>query len=435
MTEDGVDMRELFLKGISFPNMVRAQQRIDTSKVEDVKVETKKELQRIHFSNLIQRRDRVGITVGSRGMASIRELLGIIIHEIRAAGGEPFIIPSMGSHGGGAAEGQIQVLQSLGIDEKSMGVPIRASSESERIGTTESGIPVYVNREALANTDKLVLFNRVKSHTEYSGSIESGIYKMGAIGLGNPQGAKVVHEFALDLGYEKTIVETGRYIIEKLPIQCAIATVENYYYEVSHVKAMLPENILWEEKKLLRIAKANTGRLPFTRIDLLIADEIGKNISGAGLDTNIIGRIMVYGQQEPRKPDIKRIVVLDITDESHGNAIGIGLADFTVKRVRDKIDRKSTYLNCITAQTPEKGRLPLWFNTDRESIGAALLSIGSVKPEEARVVHIKNTEEVRYVEVSESLLKEIEKRGDLEIIGELKPMVFDRNGNLKRIRD
>jgi hypothetical protein len=426
-------MREPFFNAIVFPNMVPVQQSIETPRIEDVGAETEKELQRIRFSTLIQGGDRVGITVGSRGLASIGELLGVLIHAIRDAGGEPFIIPSMGSHGGGTAEGQIRVLQSLGIDEKSMGVPIRASGESEKIGTTENGTPVYVSREVLADTDKLVLLNRVKSHTEYSGSIESGICKMCAIGLGNPRGAKVVHELALDLGYERTIVEAGLYIIEKLPIVCAVATVENYYHEVSHVKALLPENILREEQNLLRIAKANTGQLPFDRLDLLIVDEIGKNISGAGLDTDVIGRIMVYGQQEPPKPDIKRIVVLDITDESHGNAIGIGLADFTVKRLLDKIDRESTYLNCITAQTPEKGRLPIWFHSDREAIGVALLSIGSVKPAGARVVHIKNTEEVRYVEVSESLLKETEKREDLETTGELKPMEFDENGNLNRI--
>ena len=426
-------MREPFFNGISFPNMVTVQQSIEVPRVEDIRAEIKKELQRIHFSTLIQEGDRVGITVGSRGLANIGELLGVLIHMIRDAGAEPFIIPSMGSHGGGTVKGQIRVLQSLGIDEKSMGVPIRASGESEKIGTTENGIPVYVNEAAFENADKLVLFNRVKSHTEYSGRIESGICKMCAIGLGNPQGAKVVHELALDMGYEKTIVEAGCYIIENLPVLCAVAMVENYYHEVSLVKAMLPENILKEEQNLLRIAKANTGRLPFDRLDLLIVDEIGKNISGAGLDTGVIGRIMVYGQKEPPKPDIKRIVILDITEESHGNAIGIGLADYTVKRVLDKIDRESTYLNCITAQTPEKGRLPIWFHSDREAIGVALLSIGSVRPEYARVVHIKNTEEVKYVEISESLLKETEKREDLETTGELKPMEFNRNGNLKRI--
>lgn len=426
-------MKEIFRREILFPDMVRALQKIEAPRIEDVRAATEKELENIGFSRLIRSGDRVGITAGSRGMANITDLLGILIEAVNHAGGKPYIIPSMGSHGGGSAEGQKLVLQALGVDEKTMGVPIRTTGSSERIGTTESGIPVYVNSELLTNADKLILFNRVKSHTEYSGKVESGIHKMSAIGLGNPQGAKAVHEFALDLGYERTILEVSRYMVVNLPIICALATVENYYHEVLHVRALLPEQFLSEERTLLKIAKANTGQLPFDRMDLLIADEIGKNISGAGLDTKVIGRIMVYGQQEPQKPDIKRIVVLDISDESHGNAIGIGLADYTVKRVLEKMNRRSTYLNCITAQTPEKGRIPVWFDTDRESIGAALLSIGSVRPEEARVVHIKNTEEVKYVELSKSLMEEAEAREDLEILGLPAPMSFDDRGNLERV--
>jgi len=424
-------MRTDFSTEISFPRMVRVQQTIEAPKVASLNDEMEDQLKRIRFHTLIRRGDRIGITVGSRGIASITQLLGILIDAVKSAGGKPYIIPSMGSHGGGEAKGQVQVLKSLGIDEQSLGIPIRACTESAHIGTTESGIPVYVNREALSKADKLILFNRVKSHTEFSAHVESGIYKMCAVGLGNPQGAKVVHEFGLDLGYEKTIVDVGGYIIEHLPVVCAVATVENYYHEVSNVKAMLPRDILSEEKKLLRIAKKNVGKLPFDTMDLLIVDRIGKNISGAGMDTNVIGRLMVYGQRDFSKPDIKRIVVLDLAEESHGNAIGIGLADYTVKRVLDKIDRQPTYLNCITAQTPEKARLPIWFQTDREAIGAALVSIGSVRPQDARVAHIKNTEEIRYLNISESLLYEAEKRSDLRILGKPAPMKFDENGNCK----
>jgi hypothetical protein len=398
-----------------------------------VQAAVEKELQRIQVFGLIRRGDRVGITMGSRGMANLRETVGALVETVQKAGGKPFVVPGMGSHGGGTADGQLKILQSLGIEEQSLGVPVRACAESEMIGTTASGVPVHVSTAVVNDLDKLILFNRVKSHTEFNGSIESGIHKMAAVGLGNPRGAKTVHEYALDMGYEAAIVETGRFVMDTLPVVCAVATVENYYHETAQVRAMLIEGVPVEERDLLRMAKAGNGRIPFDRLDLLIVDEIGKDVSGAGMDTGVIGRIMVYGQAEPLKPDIKRIAVLDLTEASHGNAIGIGLADFAAGRVLHKMDRAATYLNCITAQTPEKARIPTSFPTDREVIEAALLSIGPVKTKNARVVHIRNTELVKVMEISESLVAEADSRKDLDIVEPPKPMQFDEAGSLERV--
>ncbi|HWR42529.1 lactate racemase domain-containing protein [Sporomusa sp.] len=424
----------MYAETVKFPKMARVKQIIAQSAIKDIKSAVSEEVKRINVADRIKPGEKVGITVGSRGVANLKVIVEVLIEEVKKVGGEPFILPAMGSHGGGTAEGQIEMLKSLGISSETMNVPVIACSEASQIGTTQQGIPVYVNDITLSEQlDKIIIFNRVKEHTEFEGEIESGIHKICAIGIGNPKGALTVHQYSLDFGYEKAITEVGAYIINYLPVAFAFATVENYYHKTAHIKAMLPNEIADEEKRLLKLAKSNLGKIPFEELDVLIVDEMGKNVSGAGMDTNVIGRILVFGQKEPEKPVIKRIVVLDTTEESHGMATGVGLADFTTKKLVDKLDLWSTYFNCITAQAPEKGRIPIYFATEKDSIGAALTCIGVTKPEDARVVHIQNTNEVEIIEVSESLVQEVLDRSNLQLLEELKPMQFDEAGNILRI--
>ncbi|WP_371380968.1 lactate racemase domain-containing protein [Sporomusa aerivorans] len=424
----------MYAETVKFPKMAKVRQSIAQPAITEIKNAVSEEVKRINMADRIKPGEKVGITVGSRGIANLKAIVEVLIDEVKKVGGEPFILPAMGSHGGGTAQGQVEMLRSLGISAETMNVPVLACSEASQIGITGQGIPVYVNDITLSEQlDKLILFNRVKEHTEFEGEIESGIHKICAIGVGNPKGALTVHQYALDFGYEKTITEVGSYIIQHLPVAFAFASVENYYHETAHIKAMLPDEIASEEKGLLNLAKTMLGKLPFEELDVLIVDEMGKNISGAGMDTNVIGRILVFGQKEPEKPIVKRIVVLDTTEESHGMATGVGLADFTTKKLVDKLDLWSTYFNCITAQSPEKGRLPIYFATEKESIGAALTCIGVTKPENARVVHIQNTNEVEIIEVSESLVREVKEGTNLELLEELKPMQFDDQGNIFRI--
>jgi len=424
----------VYAETVNFPQMAMVKQIIAQPAIEDIKSACRKELQQINLSERIKPGEKVGITVGSRGISNLKAIVEILIDAVKQVGGEPFILPAMGTHGAGTAEGQKEMLASLGISEETLHVPVLACGEVSQIGTTPSGIPVYVNDVTQSDKmDKIILFNRVKEHTEFEGEIESGIHKICSIGIGNPKGSLAVHQYALDFGYEKTITEVGDYIIKHLPVAFAFATVENYYHKTAYIKAMLPEEIADEEKKLLKLAKSTLGKVPFDEFDVLIIDEMGKNVSGSGMDTNVIGRIMVFGQKEPEKPVIRRIVVLDTTEESHGMATGVGLADFTTKKLIDKLDSWPTYFNCVTAQSPEKGRLPIFFATEKESIGAALTCIGSTPAADAKVVHIQNTNEVGYMEISESLMKEAKNKPNLEILEELKPMQFDEAGNIVKI--
>jgi hypothetical protein len=413
---------------MTFPKMALVRQRMSSRRIEDPVLETRRELER--FDLEIRKGSRIAITVGSRGIRDLPKIVKTIALHIRGAGGQPFIVPAMGSHGGATAEGQKKILESLGYLEERMGVPISSSVEVIKLG--ETSFPVYVDRIAYG-ADGILVVNRIKPHTEYSGEIESGMLKIMAIGLGNHKGAQTIHKQALSLGYERAIREAGKLILEKLPVLLGVGIVENYYGQTAMIRAMRPEEIPVEEPKLLKVAKRLTGRLPFDEIDVLIVDEMGKNISGSGMDTKVVGRMMVYGQRDPLRPDIKRIVVLDLTEESHGNGIGIGLADFTTDRLVAKLDPIPTRINCIAAQTPEKGRIPMHFPTDREAIEAALQTIGEAKAEDVRVVHIRNTSSLEFVELSEALLDEAMERNSLQIIGEPKPMTFD-GGILKSLK-
>jgi hypothetical protein len=284
-----------------------------------------------------------------------------------------------------------------------------------------------------AEADWVAVINRIKPHTEFSGDIESGLIKMMAIGFGNHRGALHTHQYAVKHSYRVAIPEIGTAILHQLPVLFGLGILENAYDQTANVVAIGPEQFVPEEKRLLQEARTLMARLPVEFLHVLIVDEMGKDISGSGMDTNVIGRPMVIGEPEPTTPKILRIYVRDLSEKTYGNAIGIGLADFCSQRLAAKIDPVPTQINCVTAMTPEKARIPITLTTDREAIATALTTVGPIEPWEARVIRIKNTLEMAEIQVSEALMDELKGRRDVTPIGGLEPLVFDAAGNLPPI--
>jgi hypothetical protein len=412
--------------------MYRIRQVFDAPKVSHVEEALSRELESIQVDSLIKPGSRVAITAGSRGIANIDRILSQLVRVLKENGGKPFLFPAMGSHGGGTAEGQLEILESLNITEESMGAPIVSSMEVTEIGKSSFGFPVLVDKHA-AEADAIIVVNRIKPHTEFEGPIESGLMKMMAIGMGKHKGCLEVHKQTVHYGYREVIPEIGRIILESLPVPFGVGIVENIYDETALLEAIPASRLLQQEERLLTEAKRLMARLPFDKVDVLIIDEMGKNISGTGMDSNVIGRIMFIGEPEPEHPQITRIVVLDLTEASHGNAVGIGLADYTTERLLGKMDRRATTTNAVAAMTPEKGRIPIALKTDEEAVEAALSTIGAIDAEEARVVHIKNTLEIAELDISKALLEETKARKNLKLVAELGQMVFDGKGNSVQI--
>lgn len=371
----------------------------------------------------------VGIAVGSRGIDRLPEFVRAIIDSVREAGGKPSIFPAMGCHGGGTEAGQRDVLESLGISRRTMGVPVRPCVASKFLRTTESGYPVYYS-PIVEEFDHLILLNRVKSHTDFTSETESGLLKMLAVGIGNPTGCITAHKLALTHGYGEVIREIAGVMLKTFPVLFGVMVTENRKSEAEHVEALLPENFYEAEKRLLIRAKADSPSLPVDRLDVLVICEMGKNISGAGMDTKVIGRIGILGQKECETPKISRIVVLDLTDESHGNAIGAGLADFAAKRLFDKCDLQTTSLNAISSMSPEQGRLPCITATDRQAVEAAVLTLGAPPAETLRMAVIKNTSQLEEMIVSEALYHDLAPFGAIEAIGMPEPLAFSEQGAL-----
>lgn len=414
---------------MNYPKMYRIGQVFDVPRVDNIEETLSQELESIQISSLIKEGARIAITAGSRGIANIDRVLRHLVHVLKENSAKPFLIPAMGSHGGGTPEGQLEILESLKVTEESIGAPVLSSMEVVEIGKSRFGFPVLVDKNA-AEADGVIVVNRVKPHTEFEGPIESGLMKMMAIGMGKHKGCIQVHKQTINYRYVEVIPEIGTVILEKLRVLFGVALVENVYDETALIKAILPSQFRIEEERLLTEAKRLMARLPFDKIDVLIVDEMGKNISGTGMDTNVIGRIMFIGEREPEKPKITRIVVLGLTEESHGNAIGIGLADYTTQRLVNDMDAGATSINAMAGMSPEKGRIPIPLITDKEAVEAALDTIRPVDAEEARVVHIKNTLEIAELDISEALLEEVEGREDLKLAEELGPLFFDGEGNL-----
>jgi hypothetical protein len=354
-------------------------------------------------------------------------IIRAVIEEMKAMGARPFIIPAMGSHGGATPEGQVAILRHFGITEESMGVPIKSSMDVIQIGET-LGFPVYLDRTA-SGADHIVVVARIKPQTGLRVEIGSGIQKMMAIGLGKHRGAACYHSAMIQYGYTRVIQSVAREVLKRAKIAFALGIVENAYAQTARIEAALPGEVKQKEQQLLDFAKSWMMKLPFKEIDVLIVDEIGKNISGDGMDTPIIGRFTDPLGQD-LEPKISRIIVLDLTSETYGNAVGIGMADLTTRRVVRKMDRRATYVNAFTGLAPELAKIPPYFNTDREALDAALNTIGLTQLDAAKVIRVKNTLVLGEVEVSEAYLPLLKGRKDLVQLGQPKKPRFDEHGNL-----
>src|ERR671917_680513 len=368
----------------------------------------------------------VAIGVGSRGVGGISEVVAALVALLKEAGAEPFVVPAMGSHGASTAEGQARVLAHLGVSEDRIGCPVRATMESVKLGETPAGVAVFMDQNAY-EADSVVVVNRVKPHTAFRGTVESGPTKMLAIGLGKQRGAHSIHS----AGWEeihRTIPEAARVAVETGKVAFGLATVENAHEEPCKVVAIPAADLEAGEAPLLEEAKRNLARLPFDDMDVLVVDEIGKNVSGDGADPNVTGRYPTTAASGG--PRVGRMVYLGLTEETGGNANGLGMADVVTERLVAAMDRPSTYMNALTSTTPQPVKIPMTMPTEEMAIAAALTMCAGVAPSEARLVRIRNTLRLGQMWVSEALLEEVEGDGRLTVVEEPLPMRFGEDGSL-----
>ncbi|HZY84144.1 MAG TPA: hypothetical protein VFE78_04905 [Gemmataceae bacterium] len=417
---------------MSYPQFVRVRQQFERPRVEDVPAAVAAALEKLGLGRTIRPGQTVALTAGSRGIANIPLILRSTAAFLKKLGARPFLVPAMGSHGGGAAEGQRKVLESYGITEEFVGAPIRASMETVQVGATAEGYPVLLDRHA-SEADHIGVVARVKPHTAFHGPIESGLLKMMMIGLGKHAGALLYHRVLLEQPYDAVVRSVGRTLLRSAPIAFGLAVVENAYDETAVVEAVAPEQFEPREEELLRLARRLLARLPLREADLLIVDEIGKDVSGSGMDTNVVGRKRAVRQglaPTADAPAMRLIFVRGLTAHTHGNAAGIGLADFTTTRLIQQMDYRATVINCLTAGYPEGAFLPVHFGSDREVLDAALAIIGTRRPEEARVQRIRNTLTLDELEVSEPCLAEPSPQTQFAPVAAARPPSFDGAGDL-----
>ncbi len=382
----------------------------------------------------VQPGQRIAVGVGSRGITNLAEIVGCVIEQLRTIGAEPFIIPAMGSHGGATPEGQRDLLEGYGVTEATMGVPIRDSLDVRQVGVTSDGVSVFCSTEALS-ADGILLVNRVKPHTDFFGTLGSGLLKMCVIGLGKRTGATAMHLAATQFGYERVIRAMAAILIDNAPVIGGLAILENQFHDTARLVVVPREVMATAENQLLDESKLLMPSLPFDEIDLLIIDAIGKNISGAGMDPNVINRSIHGYSSLPQRNDrpapfIRRIFVRGLTTQTHGNAIGIGMADATTKRLVDEMDARVTNINSLTALTPQSAKLPIAFDNDHDAIVAMLASLPLDDSRSARVVRIADTLSLAEMEISESLWAEASASAELTSIGELREIAFNVDGNL-----
>lgn len=413
-----------------FPEIFRVRQVLERPRVVDADLEVTQEMRRLGLSRRVAPGQSVAITAGSRGIAQIPVILRAVVKHFLEIGARPFIVPAMGSHGGGSAEGQIKVLKSLGVTEEYCGCEIRASMETVIVCEAKEGFPVHFDKNAFG-ADHVFVVNRVKPHTGFSGDVESGLMKMMLIGLGKHEGASVYHRVIVNYSFGQIVRSVASEVLAKCRIVGGLAVVENAYDETALIKAVAPTEFEDREKELLVLAKRWLPRLPFDRADVLVIDEMGKNISGAGFDTNVVGRkFNDHVAWEGEFPKITRIAVRRLTPQSEGNASGIGIAEFCRSQLLRDMDKHYTRTNCLTAGHVTAAMLPLDYETDREMLGAALGAIGYVKPENAKLMWIRNTLDIAEVECSAAYLPMAKERGDLEVIEAPREMPFEASGNL-----
>lgn len=405
------------------PEAALVRRHFSTEHIEDVPGEVRAQLARVGLAQRIKPGMRVAITAGSRGITNIALITRTIIEEAKKLGAQPFIVPAMGSHGGATAEGQVELVGEYGISEETVGAPILSSMDTVVLGTTAHGATVHMDKNAY-NADAVIVLNRVKAHTGFRAPIESGLCKMLAIGLGKQRGAESVHGH----GLAENIPEAAQIMIDTGRIALGVATVENAHHQTYRIVAASAGEILDTDREMLALSNRLLPRVPFDSLDLLVIDWIGKNISGTGMDMNVIGMWRRLGMA-PTPPIYQRIVVLNVTPESHGNCSGIGVAHFTTRKLVKQYDPKKTYWNMITANFPEGVRIPFTLETDVEAVEVALRS---ARPEggDFEMVRIKSTMELEEFYVTAPLLEKIQGNPEFEILRGLGPMPRDEQGNL-----
>lgn len=426
MKHDNLKYKIVGLTENDLPEIINAKQVFQSNKIEKLDSHLIDELNKIKADEYSGK--RIAITCGSRKIESIDKILKAVVDRLKQVGAEPVIIPSMGSHGNGDAEGQVKLLKGYGITEQSMGCEIDSSMEVISLGKTVSDIEVYFDKKA-SECDGIIVMNRIKPHTDFKGNWESGLLKMMVIGLGNHLGAVTLHADGFQ-NMHKNLIEAATIILKKCKIVAGIALTENPYHKIMGVDYIDSDNIIAREKELLLRVKSIFPSLLMPKIDLLIVDEIGKDISGGGMDPNIIGKNGSGISEGFTSPQISRIAVLGLTKATKGNAIGIGLADFTTKECAEIIDWSALYTNALTAAVPDAAKMPIVMNSDKDMILAALRTVPGLKIEEARIVRIKNSLELTNIEVSVQVLKDMKDRKDFISISKPYKWDFDKNGKL-----
>ena len=413
---------EELLRGVEPPHVALVERSVDfPPALTDIRSAVREALGSVEMPS-----GSVAIGVGSRGVGGIAEVVGALVEALEEAGAQPFVVPAMGSHGASSAEGQAEVLRHLGVSEDSVGCPIRATMETVKIGETPDGVEVFMDKNAY-EADAVVVVNRIKPHTAFRGTVESGPTKMLAIGLGKQRGAYSIHAAGWHAIHE-TIPRAARVAVETGKVAFGLAVLENPDEEPYKVAAIPAANLEEAEAPLLEEAKKNLLRLPFDDLDVLVVDEIGKNVSGDGADPNVTGRYPTTAASGG--PKIERMVFLGLTEETGGNANGLGAADVVTEGLVSGMDRSSTYMNALTSTTPVPVKIPMVMPTDRMAVAAALTMCAGVKPSGARLVRVQNTLKLRRLWVSEALLEEVEKDGRVRVVEGPQPMRFDESGAL-----
>ncbi len=400
--------------------------------VADVPGEVRRLWQASSLPRRVRPGDRVAVGVGSRGIANVAALVRATLDVLRDLGARPFVVAAMGSHGGATPEGQRQLLAEYGVSEEKLGVPVKTDMETVLLGTNSWGEPVSWDRNA-AEADAVVTVSRVKPHTDFRGKYESGIVKMLAIGLGKRDGAARHHRWGFR-GLRDMMPETARVIVDKTKFAAGLAVLENAREETAKLRVVDRDELFAAEPALLDEARGLMGRLPFDRLDLLVVGEIGKNYSGAGIDPNVVGRLLIEGEPEFESPKIIRVCALDLSPESHGNGTGVGIADLTTDRLLGAIDPVPFRMNNLTACFLWRSKLPIAFPTDRECLVAGLETCWQPDWEKVRMAVIPNTLELAELWASPALLEEASRRPHLQVTGDARPLPFDAAGNLEQER-
>lgn len=413
--------------------MCDVRKHFDTTTVTDIAETVHKQLAQLQLQNVIAKGQTVAIPAGSRGIANIASILKECVCYLKSIGAVPFIVPAMGSHGGGDVPGQLQMLRGLGITEDSIGAPIKSSMDTVVVAETDFGIPVHFDRMA-HEADHVLVVGRIKPHTRFVGPIESGLHKMLLIGLGNRTGAEVYHQGILSHSFTQIIDSVAEEVLKKCSVLGGLAILENAIDKTAMIESVAPGDFATREPELLKLASQWLPTLPVPDVHVLIVDRIGKDISGVGMDANVVGR--KYNDHASTDDDIARclrIMVRSLTPETHGNATGIGNAEFTTQRCVDQIDHTKTRINCVTANHPEVAMIPITMPTDAEAAEIALQTIGRVEPKDARLVQISDTLHLTRTRVSEACFPMVEQSSDLEFIGSPYPFPIDANGNLSDV--